>query len=142
MYCYVICDFADDKFFYKQCRALERRIPDLQAEKLLEDVDGTLIQIYHHPKGNIKVWSDVQENGVYIESDFDVLSYFGEKAWTGEKRKFQDHEIVRIKKTGASGKIIGVYYCMGGIVLYDVEGQRKRDGNGFWYGSEELEKID
>lgn len=141
MYCYVVTNFADGEIFYQKCRVLEKRIPGLQPEKLLEDVNGTLIQIYCHAKGKVRVRSDAQLDYVDIQSDFDILPYLGKNAWTGEERRFRDHDTVRIKKTGASGKIIGVYHCMGGIVLYDIEGQEKKDGSSFGYRAKELEKI-
>lgn len=142
MYCYVVTNFADDEIFYQKCKTLEKRISDLQPEKLMKDADGTLIQQYRHVKGKVRVRSDVRMDYVDIQSDFDLLPYFGENGWTGEKRKFRDHDTVRIKKTGVSGKIIGVYYCMGGIVLYEIEGPRRKDGNSFGYRAKELEKVD
>lgn len=76
MYEYNICNQADEKLFEKQCRALELKVPNLQAENLLEDVDGTLIQIYHHSKGEIKVINDIQVDALYVLSDFNLLPYF------------------------------------------------------------------
>ncbi len=144
MCCYVITNFPDDEIFHKQCRALEKRIPDLQVEKLLEDMDGTLIQIYHHPKGKIEVWSEALD-GVDIRSDFNILPYFGKNAWTGETYRFQVHDMVRIKETGAIEKIKDVFFRMNGEVRYDVEGHRKvirKDECEILYSAEELEKID
>lgn len=141
MYCYVITDFPDDEIFYKQCRALEKHIPDLHAEKLLEDVDGTLIQIYHHPKGKLEVWNEALD-GVDIRSDFDIDAYFGIQT---EGCKFQGQDIVRIKATGATGRIIYVLHRVNGEVRYDIEGHRKVVQKGeceTLYSAEELEKID
>lgn len=76
MFDYNICNQADEKLFEKQCRALELKIPNLQASNLLEDVDGTLIQTYHHSNGEIKVINDTQVDALYVISEFDLLPYF------------------------------------------------------------------
>jgi len=76
MFEYNICNQADPKLFEKQCRALELNIPNLQVDDLLEDVDGTLIQIYHHRSGVIKVINDMQVDALYVISDFNLLPYF------------------------------------------------------------------
>lgn len=76
MYDYNICNQADAKLFERQCHALESHIPDLRASTLLEDVDGTLIQTYHHRNGVIKVKNDMQVDALYVISDFDLLPYF------------------------------------------------------------------
>lgn len=76
LFMYNICNQADEELFRKQCQALENRIPGLQAEELLEDVDGTKIQRYRHHKGTVKVKNDVQVDAVYVESDFELLAYF------------------------------------------------------------------
>ena len=41
MYNYTICDQPDSKLFEKQCLALEKHIPNLMKEDLMEDVDGS-----------------------------------------------------------------------------------------------------
>lgn len=76
MFRYKICNYADAELFHKQCRALEKHIPELEAEEILEDVDGTQVQKYHHPRGMIKVKSDMQVDVLYVEADFDLLPYF------------------------------------------------------------------
>lgn len=43
---------------------------------LLQDVDGTLIQKYEHQKGKILVKNDEQVDALYVESDFELTSYF------------------------------------------------------------------
>ena len=73
---YNICTEADEELFYKQCTALENHIPDLSKERLLQDVDGSLIQIYYHEKGELVVYNDYLVGALYIESDFDIEPYF------------------------------------------------------------------
>ena len=76
---YVICKWFDENIFKQQCKALENRFPEMEKEKLLEDVDGSAWQLYHHEKGNIKVGVDYQVGYVYIDSDFDLIPYFEKK---------------------------------------------------------------
>lgn len=73
---YTICTQADGILFKRQCAALEKHIPNLKREQLLEDVDGTLIQLYHHERGEVVVCNDCDLNCLYVESDFDLETYF------------------------------------------------------------------
>ena len=75
-YHYGICTEPDDVLFVKQCRAIEANIPNLNICQDLEDVDGSLTRIYHHDKGDIKVSNDRYIGALYVEADFDLLSYF------------------------------------------------------------------
>lgn len=76
MFEYNICNQADAVLFEKQCRALERRIPYLEAEDLYEDVDGTKVQTYSHPDGTVVVKNDAQVDALYVTADFDLIPYF------------------------------------------------------------------
>lgn len=76
MFQYNICNQADIELFQKQCVALEKRLPELKADQLLQDVDGSLIQRYTHPKGVVTVRNDMQIDALYVSSDFDLLPYF------------------------------------------------------------------
>ena len=75
-YSYNVCDQANEELFHKQCAALVKYIPGLEPERLLQDVDGTLIQMYHHKRGEIKVVNDRDTWALYIDSDFDIDPYF------------------------------------------------------------------
>lgn len=75
-YTYTIYKVANTEYFQKQCAALEANIPALKKGKLLEDVDGSAIQIYRHELGEVRVCNDCQVNCLYVESDFDLLPYF------------------------------------------------------------------
>lgn len=76
MFEYNICNQADEKLFKRQCRSLELNIPDLKASEFLEDVDGTLTQIYEHQRGKVRVKNDLQVDALYVVSEFDLLPYF------------------------------------------------------------------
>ena len=77
MHIYTICNFADEEIFYKQCIAIEKRLQPLEKEEILEDVDGTKIQLYKFEKHAIKVVNSLYENEVYVESEIDIKPYFG-----------------------------------------------------------------
>ena len=76
MFDYTVCTQADVALFRKQCAAIEKNIPNLEKQDLLEDVDGTLSQRYDHPKGSIVVKNDMQVDALYVTADFDLLPYF------------------------------------------------------------------
>lgn len=76
MFEYMICNVADDEIFEKQCLAIEKTIYPLKKEKLLDDVDGTLIQRYSHQGKEIKVCSDHFSDEVYIKSEENLEPYF------------------------------------------------------------------
>lgn len=50
MYKYVINPQVNKALFYKQCERLEKKMSGIVKKRLLEDVDGALIQIYEHPR--------------------------------------------------------------------------------------------
>ena len=76
MFDYTICNMPDAVLFEKQCRALEKHIPQLTAEPILEDVDGTLIQSYRHPRGEVTVRNDMYIGALWVESEFDLKPFF------------------------------------------------------------------
>lgn len=76
MFEYYICNMADDDIFRKQCVAIERNIAPLSKEKLLKDVDGTLIQIYDYAGNTIEVCSDHSTDEVYVKSEIELKQFF------------------------------------------------------------------
>ena len=76
MYDYNICTVDDEEIFYKQCKALEKHIPNLVKVDLLQDVDGTLIQEYKLRDKTIIVKNDCYVGAVYIQSEIDIEPYF------------------------------------------------------------------
>ena len=73
---YTICDQPDEELFQKQCAAFEKKFPDIRKENVLEDVDGSLYQTYHHTDGDFIVSNDYNVGCLYVESDFDLIPYF------------------------------------------------------------------
>lgn len=72
MFSYNIAKNADQKAFFNTCNLIEAKIKDIKKEKLLEDVDGTQIQIFNTPEGKIKVFNDYEVDAVYIDSEKDL----------------------------------------------------------------------
>lgn len=73
---YAICNQADQEIFHQQCLALEKNIPGIRKEELLEDVDGSLIQSYLLGQSRIVVYNSYYTNEVYIKSDIDLRQFF------------------------------------------------------------------
>ena len=69
MYSYNIAPVADEQAFLAACRAIEEAGVVKKKEKLLIDVDGTMIQIYHAAEGRIKVINDQMVDAVYVDSE-------------------------------------------------------------------------
>lgn len=76
---YTICTQFDEELFKKQCKAFEKKFPNIEKEPLLEDVDGSSYQTYHHEGGDFVVANDYDIGCLYVESDFDLLPYFKEE---------------------------------------------------------------
>lgn len=76
MFEYYICNVTDDDIFKRQCAAIEKNITPLKKEKLLEDVDGTLIQIYDYAGNRIEVCSDHVTDEVYVKSEIELKQFF------------------------------------------------------------------
>lgn len=76
MFKYNVCNVYDEEIFNKQCLAIEKHISDLKKDNLLNDVDGTQIQIYTFiDNKHIKVINDI-DFGISVVSDIDIKDYF------------------------------------------------------------------
>lgn len=82
LYHYSISNQHDDFLFKRQCDAIERHIPGLIKERVLEDVDGSSYQHYRHESGEIRVSNDCYVGALYVDADFDLLPYFERLAKT------------------------------------------------------------
>ena len=76
MFSYNICTQADKDIFEKQCKALEKNIPEIQKGKKLEDVDGSETQLYVVNGKHIKVHNSYYIDAVFIDSEIELESYF------------------------------------------------------------------
>jgi hypothetical protein len=72
MLSYNIAKNADKKAFDNICTLIESKVTDIKKEELLEDVDGTQIQIYNAPGGKIKIYNDYEVDAVYVDSEVDL----------------------------------------------------------------------
>lgn len=72
MFSYNISKVADNKAFHKVCSSIESELKDIKKEKLLVDVDGTMIQKYTRTDGSITVFNDYEVDAVYVDSDVDL----------------------------------------------------------------------
>lgn len=76
MYEYNICTEADEEIFNKQCKALEKYIPNLRKENLLIDVDGSKVQCYFLSSKKITVHNSYYIGAVFVKSEIDIRKYF------------------------------------------------------------------
>jgi len=75
-YEYNICTEADRDIFLKQCKALEKHIPNLLKGEKLEDVDGSETQLYTLYGKKIYVHNSIYIGAVYVESEVRLEDYF------------------------------------------------------------------
>ena len=68
MFEYNICTVPDRNIFIKQCKALEKHIPDIIKGDLLKDVDKSETQIYTVNNKKIFVYNSFYVGAVYIKS--------------------------------------------------------------------------
>lgn len=76
MYEYNICNEADEEIFNKQCKALEKHIPNLVKSDLLIDIDGSKTQLYSLNSKEIIVHNSIYIGAVFVESEIDIRKYF------------------------------------------------------------------
>lgn len=76
MFSYTISKAASEKEFKKACRLLEERLEGIKKDKMLEDVDGTVIQVYRKKSDTIKVYNDYEVDAVYIDSEIELNDFF------------------------------------------------------------------
>ena len=72
MFTYNIAKEANKAAFDNACALIETYLGNFKKENLLEDVDGTQIQIYDTPNGKIKVYNDYEVDAVYVDSDVNL----------------------------------------------------------------------
>ncbi len=75
MFSYTISKTADNTVFREACKSIEKHI-GCDKETLIEDVDGSQIQIYSTADGEIKVYNDYEVDAVYIDSEINLENLF------------------------------------------------------------------
>ena len=71
MFYYTISTVASNDAFLLTCQKVEKNY-QVHKQKLLVDVDGTCIQIYHAYGNEIRVLNDLEVDAVYVESDMEL----------------------------------------------------------------------
>jgi len=69
MFEYNISKNASSKEFKKVCLNIEKAFPNIVKHELLEDMDGSEIQVYEVDGKKIKVYNDYEVDAVYIDSE-------------------------------------------------------------------------
>ena len=75
MHEYTICTVADEEIYRKQCQAIEKRF-NIKPENVLEDVDGSLISVYHYDDKEILVINDEDTGIVQVKSEIELKQFF------------------------------------------------------------------
>ncbi|MEG1501586.1 MAG: hypothetical protein RR396_06470 [Clostridiales bacterium] len=73
---YTLCGYNNNDIFYGACKKIEQAILDIKKEKLLIDVDDSLLQKYILDGKRIIVQNDFEVGAVYIQSDIDLSALF------------------------------------------------------------------
>ncbi len=76
VFSYNIAKNADNKAFLDTCALIESKISDAKKEKLLVDVDGSLVQTYRTSSGEIDVFNDYMVDAVYVDSEVNLEKVF------------------------------------------------------------------
>jgi len=76
MFEYNICNEPDADIFERQCHALEKNIPDIIKMELLQDVDGSMTQLYEHDKKSVQVHNSHYFGAIFVKSEEDLTKYF------------------------------------------------------------------
>lgn len=72
MYSYTIAKTASEAVFQNVCKLIEAHFKGISKERILEDVDGSTIRIYHTGTATIKVYNDYEVDAVYIDSEIEL----------------------------------------------------------------------
>ena len=79
MFDYTIWHAPDSDIFLRQCKALEKNIPDLKKSEILIDIDGSQIAVYFKDGKKVTVHNSYYVGAVYIQSEFDLTTFFTKK---------------------------------------------------------------
>ena len=79
-YSYNIRPETDEQAFADVFKTIESKLNGLKKEKLLIDVDGTLIQIYYLNNDEIVVYDDYDVDAVYVNSNVELDDVLGLKS--------------------------------------------------------------
>lgn len=66
--------------FQEACAKVEKHIPELHNEGRLEDVDGSVIQVYTLNGRGLTVKNNYEDNAVYIRTEVDLEAILSKEA--------------------------------------------------------------
>lgn len=76
VFSYNIYPNASKNEFINACKRIEKRFPNAKKDKILIDVDGTSIQVYHLNEKEINVFNDYYVGAVYVDSEVELEDLF------------------------------------------------------------------
>ena len=76
MYSYTLAMEIDNQVFLAACKKIEKSFPSARKEKILIDVDGSLLQDYYINGKRIRVQNDCDVYAVYVDSEVDSNAIF------------------------------------------------------------------
>lgn len=72
MFKYTVHKEADNEKFKEACKKIINEVENITIEEPIIDVDGSIIQKYASPNGDIKVYNDYEIDAVYIDSEINL----------------------------------------------------------------------
>lgn len=76
-YHYTVCKEACHKAFRNACKKIESSVAGCIKGRFAEDVDGSLIQMFHINEKTIVIFNDYEVGAVYVDSDVCLDTLFG-----------------------------------------------------------------
>ena len=77
IFSYTVSKTANNHSFRETCGLIEATLASFEKERLLMDVDGSMVQIYYTPGGKIEVINDCEVDSVCVDSEVDLSELFG-----------------------------------------------------------------
>lgn len=74
MYSYTISKEADIHVFRKMCNLLENELKGIEKKRIVEDIDGSIIQHYCVNDSEIRVYNDCDVDAVFVDSQINLDS--------------------------------------------------------------------
>ena len=72
MFDYTVCKNNSTDEFKKACKKIKEAFPNATVQKLLIDVDGSIIQTFTQDGKDIDVYNDYEVGAVYVKSEIEL----------------------------------------------------------------------
>lgn len=76
VFSYNVSKNANKEIFDNACLLIEKTLELFEKNRILEDVDGSQIQIYNTSNGKVKVLNDYEVDAVYVDSEVNLNHIF------------------------------------------------------------------